>query len=147
VIEPGSTIDLTYPDSTIVDRIATLRRRRIQVVRLRDLIAEPLTPAEFMRRPLIHRSRWLITGFDLDSGKFRQFYLGSSTEYRSPGNLCVALYEPDSTRPSYRIARPFGPSRAERITLAKALAVWTQLDLDDLQLRIIADDLSIRFAG
>lgn len=143
MIEPGKRLELTYPDRTLVDSLDHLRRRNIQVVRTRDLISHPLEPAEFLRRPLTFRSRWLITGFDQDLGQFRQFYLGSSVEYRSAGVLKVALYERGANRPAYAISRPFGPSRRERILMAKAVASWSQRDLEDLDLRIYCDDMRL----
>ncbi|MCM2370931.1 hypothetical protein [Aporhodopirellula aestuarii] len=143
MLEPGSKIDLTYPEKTLVDQLEHCRRRRIRVIKVRDLMAEPLTVAEFLRRPLLNRSRWLITGFDEDIGKPRQFYLGSSVEFRAPQMLKVALYEPESPRPAYAISRPFGPSKRDRMLMAKALASWSLRDIEDMQLGIYADDLSV----
>ncbi len=110
---------------------------------MRDLVENLLTPAEFLRRPMTKRSRWLITGFDEEIGCNRQFYLGSSAEYRSPGLLRVALYEPGGRRPAYAISRPFGETRAERTLMATAVASWSQRDLEDLELRIYDDDLKL----
>lgn len=147
MIEPGKTISLTYPTSTLVDSIAGLRRRHIHVVAIRDLIADPLTPAEFLRRPFIRRSRWLVRGYDCDVGEYRQFYLGCSAEYAAPSCLRVALYEPGSHRPSYPISRPFGDSRRERAIMATAIAAWSRRCMEGLRLRVYCDDLRIiRFA-
>lgn len=143
MLEPGSRIELSYPDSTLVESIARLRRRRIRVVGVRDLIRQPLSPEEFLRRPFIRRSRWLVTGWDFDRREFRQFYLGSSGEYRSRGLLRVGLYEPGADRPKWPFPRPFGPTRAERALLVFALREWLRRDLADLQLRIYADDLAV----
>lgn len=143
MLEPGSKIELTYPTQTLVESLEHLRRRRIHVVRVRDLVADPLTPAEFLRRPLTQRSRWLITGFDDASQEYRQFYLGSSLEYRSPGVLKIALYEPGGHRPAYAISRPFGPSKRDRIRMAQIVASLSQRHIEELELRIYADDLQI----
>ena len=112
-------------------------------MRIRDLLSDPLTPAEFLRRPFVRRSRWLIKAWDEGLQQFRQFYLGSSAEHESPGVLKVALYEPGEQRPCYSISRPFGPSRKERMLMAKAVAHWSQRELRDLQLRIYCDDLKV----
>lgn len=140
-LEPGKTLTLTYPDSTLVESLSRLERRHIQVIRIRDLLAQPLSPAEYLRRPFIRRSRWLIFGYDERIKEYRQFYLGSSLEHEAPGILKVALYEPAGNRPAYAVSRAFGPRRRDRRLLAKAICQWTKEDMDDLQLRIYADDL------
>ena len=143
MLEAGSRIELSYPDSTLVESLTRLRRRRVRVCGVRDLLREPLTPEEFCRRPFIRRSRWLVTGYDLDRRQYRQFYLGSSGEYRSRGLLRVALYEPGADRPAWPFPRAFGDTRAERALLVHALREWSRRDLADLQLRIYADDLAV----
>ncbi|TWU66484.1 hypothetical protein [Crateriforma conspicua] len=144
MLEPGKKVDLTYPDVTLVESLSRLHRRQIRVTAIRDLVAQPLTPDEYLRRPLIRRSRWLITGFDESRGSFRQFYLGSTAEYRAPGYLRVGLYEPGSDRPAFAVSRPFAPTKRDRILLARALSQWSRQQIDDLQLRIFADDLKLR---
>jgi len=99
MIKPGSKIELSYPDSALVDFLATLVRRRINVYRDRDLLADPLTPEEFSRRQGICRSRWLVCGYALDCRIYRQFYLGNSGEHPATGLLKLDLYEPAATRP------------------------------------------------
>lgn len=143
MITPGSNIELSYPTSTLVDALARFALRRIRVYRIRDLLADPLTPEEFLRRPYIRRSRWLISGYDLDKGQYRKFYLGSSAEHRAPGLLKVAFYEPGATRPTIPYLRPFGPSRSERRVLIDIVRDCTQRDLHDLQLRVYCDDLNV----
>jgi hypothetical protein len=143
MIAPGSKIELTYPDSTVVDSLATLSRRRICVYRVRDLVAEPLTPEEFLRRPFIRRSRWLISGYDLDLQRRRQFYLGNSAEHRAPGVLKLALYEPGQTKPRWSLSRDFGPTRRERQLLIDSLAEIAKRGGTGMQLRIYCDDLRI----
>jgi hypothetical protein len=141
MIEPGTCISLTYPDTNLVESLAKLEQRRVHVHEIRDLVADPLTPEEYLRRPYTRRSRWLIRGYDETRKQWRQFYLGSSAEYQSPGVLRVALYEPGGNRPAYGISRDFGPSKRDRRLLARAIAEWTKRDIQDLQLRIYADDL------
>lgn len=143
MIEPGSRIELSYPDSTLVDSLAKLVLRRIHVYRVRDLLSEPLTPEEFLRRPYIRRSRWLVSGYDLDRKRYRQFYLGNSAEHRAPGLLKVGLYEPGAVRPTWPFPRPFGPTRADRKLLIDSLSLCAGKDLADLKLRVYSDDLRV----
>jgi hypothetical protein len=143
MIEPGSQIELSYPDSTLVDSLARLVKRRVHVYRVRDLLAQPLTPDEFLRRPFIRRSRWLISGYDLDRQRYRQFYLGNSAEHRAPGLLKVGLYEPGADRPTWPLPRPFGPTRAERQFLIDVIKEWAKKGPTQLQLRIYSDDLRV----
>jgi hypothetical protein len=148
MITPGSEIQLSYPDCNLVESLTKLRRRRIRVYSVRDLLSDPLTPAEFLARPFIRRSRWLISGYDLDRQSHRQFYLGSSAEHQCSGLLKVALYDPHSGRPTRTLPRVFGETLRERCLLVDAIRSWADQDLHDLRLGIYADDLRlIRFAG
>ena len=141
MIEPGQRVELHYPDSTIIQADANFRRRKLHVHQLRDLLRQPLTPEEFLRRPLIRRSRWLTQAFDEEEGVWRRFYLGSSREFETHGDLRIAMFEPGEQRPWRIVSRGFRESRKERILLAKVLHSIRTEDLGDLQLRVIADDL------
>jgi hypothetical protein len=143
MIEPGQTIELTYPDCTLVEALAKFERRRIRVHRVRDLVAEPLTPAEYLRRPKQRRSRWLVFGYDLDRCVWRKFYVGSSREYERPGVLRVGIYRPGETVPADLISREFGPTARERLVLARVLAEWNNANLGRMRLGVIADDFSV----
>lgn len=143
MIEPGQTIELTYPDCTLIDALPRFQERRLQVHSIRDLVREPLTISEYLRRPMLARSRWLLQAWDLDRRAWRKFYLGSSREHERPGLLRVGLYRPGDTRPVDLIGRPFGPTHLERRVLARILAEWSQADLGKLQLRVLADDLGL----
>jgi hypothetical protein len=146
MIEPGQTIELTYPDCTLVEALANFERRRIRVHSIRDLVAEPLTPTEYLRRPKQRRSRWLVLGYDLDRFAWRKFYVGSALEYQRPGVLRVGLYRPGETSPADLISREFGPTARERLILARVLVEWLQADLGRMRLRVLADDFSVRVA-
>lgn len=143
MIQPGSSIELSYPDSTLVESLTKLVLRRVHVYRIRDLVADPLTPEEFLRRPFIRRSRWLVSGFDLDRQCHRKFYLGNSVEHRAAGLLRIALYEPGAKRPTHLFPRPFGPTRSERRHLIDSLNRCLDKDLADLRLRVFSDDLRL----
>ncbi|MEO9593453.1 hypothetical protein [Rhodopirellula bahusiensis] len=147
MIEPGQTIELTYPDCTLIDALPKFHERRLHVHSIRDLVREPLTIHEYLRRPMLTRSRWLLHCWDLDRAGWRKFYLGSSREHERPGILRVGLYRPGETKPVDLVGRSFGPTHAERRVLAKVLAEWHQADLGRLQLRVLADDLGLRIVG
>src|SRR6056297_3439724 len=80
--QPGDEIELHYPVSTHVRHIheAPQRLRNFRIRTVRDLLREPLLPHEFLRRPYVARSRWLISVTDLDdkTHSFKQIYLGST---------------------------------------------------------------------
>ena len=143
MLSPGEQVTLTYPDCTLVESLARLRRRRIVVKHVRDLVADPLTPAEYLRRPLVRRSRWLITGFDQDRQSWRQFYLGSTREFASPGFLRAAVYRVGESQPFDLISRPFGPSKLERRVLARVIDRYQSARLGRLTLRVLADDFAV----
>lgn len=141
MIEPGARLQIHYPVTTTIDAVTKISRRQIHVRGIRDLVAEPLTPAEYFRRPLIRRSRWLVFAFDEVQEGFRKFYLGTSKEYESRGDLRLALYEPGGTRPYRILTRGFAESRRDRILLARTIREVLAMDLSDLELRVVADDL------
>lgn len=143
MFDPKDEIELPYPtirDVHLIDTAAALPRNLV-VRRVRDLCRQPLTPAEFMRRPYINRSRWLITAHDADIREFRQFYLGSSPRFRSPGCLRIAL-ERDGHR--QLIARQFEPTIRDRRVMMRMIQRISDQSPDLVQfLRIIADDMRL----
>ncbi|MEM6779202.1 MAG: hypothetical protein AAF670_16220 [Planctomycetota bacterium] len=140
-------IEFTYPESTQVESRTTYRKRRVRVRAVRDLFKDPLTPDEYFRRPLTHRSRYLLTGFDLDASQWRRFYLGSSREHAGDGRLRVALYREGGDQPVRVITRPFEPTRRDRIALARTLRQMLDADHQGLQLRVIPDNDSVKSRG
>lgn len=111
--------------------------KHFQIGRARDLLASPLTPEEFLRRPFLLRSRWLIEGYNVKSQRACKFYLGAPSELR------VALYEPKSKRPRWPFPRAFGASRQDRQLLIDSLLLCSGKDLADLKLRVFCDGLRL----
>jgi hypothetical protein len=146
MIEPGTRLELTYPDCTLVEALAKFERRRIRVHSVRDLVAQPLTPHEYLRRPKLRRSRWLVFGYDLDRFVWRKFYIGSALEYERPSVLRVGLYRPDESKPADLIGRAFGPTARERIILARVLVSWHGANLGRMRLGVLADDFTVAVA-
>lgn len=140
MIEPGAEIVLTYPICTDVEAASEMRVRELDVIAVRDLVADPLTPAEFMRRPMTRRSRWLIAARDRQAKQLRRFYLGSSAEYETDGGLRVAVYRPGDRQPFDFVGREFGETARERAELAKCLADWCRRKMGRLSVRIVAAD-------
>ncbi len=144
----GMEVEICYPESTHVRfwRPDRWRRREIVIHSVRDLVAEPLSVAEFMRRAYVLRSRWLVRAYEPAIRQWRQFYWGSTREFAAPGLLRVGLYEPGATRASWLYGRSFEPTIEDRKQLVKSLAQWQKLDFGQASLRIFADDcrLSLR---
>lgn len=142
----GSEITLHYPTTTHVryTHAAAVKPRRILIKSIRDLVREPLTIEEFLRRPFVRRSRMLARALELDSGEYRQFYLGNSTELLAPSQIKVGLYDPGSSRPSEILFRAIEPNVRDRKLLIRALRRWTEDNRCDVSyLRIFADDLRL----
>lgn len=111
--------------------------RRFRVERARDLVAKPLTAKEFLRRPFIPRSRWLISGYDVNSNLARTFYVGKESL------LKLALCESGEKWPTRSIGRPFGPDGRDRMVLVSALQELLTRDLGDFWLGVYCDDLRV----
>jgi len=145
MFESGTYLEISYPVSTHVRHLPEVPRRvrKITVRHARDLVRYPLTVNEFLRRPFVARSRWLISAWDNDIRQFRQFYLGSTDEFFAPGRLRLALYEPDGFVPKQIICREFQPTVVDRRNLIRLVRDWNQADHEGLVLRILADDFRV----
>jgi hypothetical protein len=140
MIEVGQIVEFRYPITTHVRIEQPLFEvRSVEVFRVRDLVEHPLTFQEYLRRPFVRRSRWMIGGVDLDSKQFRQFYLGCSPEYRAPSQLRIGRYDAERCRPKEIYYRGFEPTISDRKQLVK-LALMLQYRSE---LRIFADDLRL----
>lgn len=145
-IADSQSIEILYPLHTSVSHIHEPRfiERRIHVLSSRDLVKEPLTINEFRRRPFLNRSRWLLKAWDVDVQGFRQFYLGSSAQYRAPGTLQVVVFDPEISRPKSLVSRQYEPTLSDRRELMKVLCtIERQRRLDLNELRIIAPDMRL----
>ncbi len=136
-----TTIQIHYPRITHVRFEPRYLPRTIRIERIRDLVSEPLTPQEFLRRPYVRRSRYLVLG--QEGSRYRQFYLGCSEEFLAPSQLRLALYEPEGEKPVELIGSPFESHVADRKALLRMLEQWQNKSFGDLVLRIYADDLRL----
>lgn len=149
MLERGEEVVLTYPRSTHIRlfRPDQTARRLLLVQDVRDLVAEPLSVMDVLRRPYLLRSRWLIRAWEPEACQWRQFYLGSSAEFSAPAVLRVGIYEPGATKPSKLIGRGFEATPEDRKVLLRALLAWKDYDLGEASLRVFADDLRVRRSG
>lgn len=131
-----------YPTTTNVRNIleSEFRRREVFIRGIRDLVYWPLTPVEFVRRPLVHRGRYMIRGTDLLSGGIRQFYEVNCLELFRLVPLRVGLFEEYGQRPTYVFNRTFF-SAAERMSLAMAIGKGAFNHIDGMKIGVFADDL------
>jgi len=146
MIELGQTITIHYPTTTHVRYFDAVPRRprTIQIVSIRDLVHEPLTIAEFLRRPYVRRSRLLVRAIDLDTGRYRQFYTGNSAEMIATSQLKIGLYDPGQSRPAEVLFRAIDPTVRDRKLLIRAIDRWASDNRCDIsRLRIFADDLRL----
>ena len=146
--QPGEQIELVYPTRTHVREIDVCPRvtRRLVVRHVRDLVADPLTIAEFLQRPYTARSRYLVRAWDLDRCDYRQFYAGSSDNHRAPGTLRIAVYLPGESRPHRILTDGFESTVRDRQSLMRSLQKITdelsrRRFIRDEQIRVVADDL------
>ena len=151
MFERGTQLELPYPVHTSISLIdkAAIRPRNLIVHQCRDLLTQPLTWQEFIRRPYIHRSRWLIRAWDIDLREWRQFYLGTSPRFRSPGILRLALYYPGETKPTTWLGQQFEPTAVDRKRMIRLVHRWMEnpesgVDLESL--RVVAMDMAVRAA-
>lgn len=140
--DPGMAVEISYPHSTHVRfwRPEDCRKREIVIHTVRDLVTDPLTVAEFMRRPFLLRSRWLVRAFEPKIRQWRQFYMGSSREFASSGALRVGLFEPEATTPTWLYGPSFEPTSEGRRDLIRRLRDWSHIDFGNARLGIFADD-------
>lgn len=141
------TIRIHYPNETRIDLIDDSIRQKLDltVVSVRDLVRKPLTAAEFLADPFARQSRWMITAIDLfsDDQTPKNYYLGASDEYASPGCIRLALYEPGDTTPAVILCREINPTMADRMELIRTVTDWNEEDHPGFELRIVADDLRV----
>lgn len=141
----GQRIEFHYPRSTHLRfwHPSDVAIRRVIVHSVRDLLAEPLSTKDFLRRPFLMRSRYLIKAYEPDYHRWRRFYAGSSQEYWSPGSLRVGIYLPGESKPCELLGRPFESTPDDRRRLLQAIREWSKHDLGDAQIGIFADDLKL----
>ena len=140
-LRPGDETVIHYPTSTVVESNGIWRPRRIRVLAVRDLVAEPLSVDEYLRRPLVQRSRYLVRAWDYGRRNVRNFYLGTCREYACDTDLWLARLSEDGATPEL-LTRGFRATRKERIQLARTVNRFVR-DLPPQSLGVIAPDLRV----
>ncbi len=143
LFQPRTTYRINYASNCLVNSQPDFRAREITVRGIRDLLLDPLTPDEFISRPLLRRSRWLIKTRDPGIPReFRQFYAGSMQEHWEDSILRIGWY--DLSRPGsppvFKSALAFQPKAYDRFTLARLLIRWKDRDFKGYALRVFAED-------
>lgn len=141
MLRPGQLLVCHYPSTTRVESKFTWHLRRFRIRAARDLVEHPLTIREYLRRPLVRRSRWLLTVTDIDRGTLRQVYLGNMREHWIDAPLRVGIYRGDRTTPAELLSKSFAPTVADRIQLAHILRT-VPADMQS-SVGIFSDDLSV----
>jgi len=132
--------ELHYPARNLLNCSPVWQKRLISRFSIRDLVVEPLTPEEYLARPLVRRSRYLWHVKD-NYNRWRSFYQGASLEHFRDTCLRLALY--DGRKRVRFLARPFESTVRDRVLLARVVGRWSGYDYDGLQLRITCDDLKL----
>jgi hypothetical protein len=142
MFQNGQRLVLSYPTTSLVTvRDPGWKRRSVMVRSVRDLVSDPLTPWEFLRRPMIHRSRYLLRVIDLRQNQYRQMYLASAREWRRESPLRVGLF--DGGRLVFPTSVEWGWSQNDRRGLAKVLRQWMGEDFGGMRLGVYADGLRL----
>lgn len=132
--------ELHYPARNLLNCSPVWKKRLVSRFSVRDLVVNPLTPEEYLARPLVRRSRYLWHVKD-NCNQWRSFYQGASLEHFRDTHLRLALY--DGRSRVKLLARPFESTVRDRVLLARVVSRWSQYDYDGLQLRITCDDLRL----
>jgi hypothetical protein len=135
-------LSLTYPRTTHVSFTdsAELLRREFRLLKIRDLVKQPLTIEDFMRRPFNRRSRYLLLGVERTS--YRQFYAGCSAEFYCESQLRLGIYGSEP-RPLEIVGRGFYDDPRERKLMMRLLERWQGKSFGDRELRVFADDFRL----
>jgi hypothetical protein len=135
-------INTWYPQTThLATPTPRWEPRKFQVLGVRDLVQDPLSVAEYLRRPMTRRSRYLIRVLDLDKRRFRSVYQRSMSDWYRETPLRIGIYEGstlvDMTNHNW------GPTLADRKSLIRFLAKFDGLDMGEFRLGIFSDDLEV----
>jgi hypothetical protein len=138
----GERVEVAYPQRNVVNVCPEWQRRTVIIKSRRDLMAHPLTPAEFLRRPMVHRGRYLFRVVCLRSNQYRQIYVAASREWRREDvPLRVGLFL--GGRLEVPVGVAWGASARDRMGLVKVLEKWRREDFGALTLGVYVDDLRL----
>lgn len=143
MIEPRTKLTIHYPTQANVRLDCPMRPRNITVSSVRDLVADPLTAAEFCARPYVRRSRWLARAFDHDLNEWRNFYLGCTAEFAAPSVMRAGIFDSESGKLLRLVSRQFEPTVSDRRLLRRMLTVWEKDIGEGERLGVFATDMRL----
>ncbi len=88
------------------------------------------------------RSRFMVTGLDLDRHRVRKFYLGCARQWLAPTELRIAEYAEGKNWPEAILYRPIQSTPQDRMVLMRAMQIWHAKH----DLRVYADDLRVIYS-
>lgn len=115
--------------------------RTFQVLGIRDLVQEPLTIEEYLRRPMTRRSRYLIRVRDLERGACRSVYHRSMSDWYRETPLRIGVYE--GSKLVDMTSHNWGPTLADRRSLIRFLQKFDGFDMGEFQIGIFSDDCEL----
>ena len=141
MLELGARVELEYPSRSLVGVEPAFLRRVMLVRSVRDLVKDPLTPAEFIRRPMVHRSRFLFRCLDVQKNAYRNVYEGAAREWRRDCPHRWGLF--CGNQLMERVAGAWGNSEHDRLELRKLLEKWRFEDFAGWRIGVFVDDLRV----
>jgi hypothetical protein len=115
--------------------------RTFQVLGIRDLVREPLTIQEYLRRPMTRRSRYLIRVLDVQKQRYRSVYHRSMSDWYRETPLRIGIYE--GLKLVDMTSHNWGPTLADRQSLIRFLQKFDGFDMGEFQIGIFSDDAEL----
>ncbi len=141
-IDLPSVIHTAYPFTThVASPNLAWEPRRFRVLGVRDLVTDPLSVAEFLRRPMTRRSRYLIRVRDLDKGVCRSVYQRSMADWFRETPLRVGVFH--EKKLIEIISTNWGPNVRDRLGLIEFLHSFDGYDMGEFRLGVFSDDLEV----
>lgn len=126
--ERGELLEFEYPERNLIGVPVVWRRRTVLVEAIHDMARTAIDPRAVEIRPLIRRGRHLVVGYDLDTGRRRQFYREAMRHVRRRTWLQLALFDPCEECPRLRRPRgPFAPTTKQRLFLTEVIRHYNRL--------------------
>lgn len=142
LIDLPTVIHTAYPFTTHVSTPRLIwEPRRFKVLGVRDLVTDPLSVEEFLRRPMTRRSRYLIRVRDLDRGVCRSVYQRSMADWFRETPLRVGLFHDGKLIEI--VSTNWGPTIRDRLGLIEFLHSFDDQDLGVCRLGVFSDDLEV----
>jgi hypothetical protein len=134
-----SFLDTYYPFTTHVSvEFPRWEPRRFEILKIRDLASDPISVAEFLRRPMTRRSRYLLRVRDLDQGQLRSVYHRSMADWFRETPLRIGIYHGCDLQELLKTN--YGPTIPDRQRLVRYLNKHQTTDMGEFRLAVLSDD-------